>query len=75
MGRWRCNATSSKCISYIREIHKLGDTVDGVSLNVLTDLQNEIKSLFKNRIGWKKRETNLFFTVIDKMKEKVLEME
>lgn len=32
------------------------------------DLQNEIKSLFKNMIGLKKRGTNLFFTDIDNSK-------
>ena len=48
-------------------------TVDGVPLKVPTDLQNEIKSLFKNMIGLKKRGTNLFFTDIDKKKEKMLD--
>ena len=54
---------------YIDHVH----TVDGVPLRVPTDLQNEIKSLFKNMIGLKKRGTNLFFTDIDKLKEKMLE--
>ncbi len=54
---------------YIDHVH----TVDGVPLRVSTDLQNEIKSLFKNMIGLKKRGTNLFFTDIDKLKEKMLE--
>lgn len=53
---------------YIDHVH----TVDGVPLSVTTDLQNEIKSLFKNMIGLKKRGTNLFFTDIDKIKEKML---
>ncbi len=47
--------------------------VDGVPLKVQTDLQNEIKSLFKNMIRLKKRETNLFFTDIDNLKEKMLD--
>ena len=47
-------------------------TVDGVPLSVPTDLQNEIKSLFKNMIGLKKRGTDLFFTDIDKLKMKML---
>ncbi len=50
-----------------------GVAVDGVPLRVPTDLQNEIKSLFKNMIELKKRGTNLFFTDIDKLKEKMLE--
>lgn len=54
---------------YIDHIH----TVDGVPLNVPTDLQNEIKSLFKNMIGLKKRGTNLFFTDIDTLKQKMLD--
>lgn len=54
---------------YIDHVH----TVDGVPLKIPTDLQNEIKSLFKNMIGLKKRGTNLFFTDIDKIKEKMLE--
>ena len=54
---------------YIDHVH----TVDGVPLKVPTDLQNEIKSMFKNMLGLKKRGTNLFFTDIDKLKEKMLE--
>ena len=54
---------------YIDHVH----TVDGVPLNVPTDLQNEIKSLFKNMIGLKKRGTNLFFTDIDSLKQKMLD--
>ena len=54
---------------YIDHIH----TVDGVPLRVPTDLQNEIKSMFKNMLGLKKRGTNLFFTDIDGLKEKMME--
>ena len=54
---------------YIDHIH----TVDGIPLKVPTDLQNEIKRLFKNMLGLKKRGTNLFFTDINKLKEKMLE--
>ncbi len=54
---------------YIDHVH----TINGIPLKVTTDLQNEIKSLFKNMIGLKKRGTNLFFTDIDKLKEKMLE--
>ena len=53
---------------YIDHVH----TVDGIPLKVPTDLQNEIKSLFKNMLGMKKRGTNLFFTDIDKLKEQML---
>ena len=38
-------------------------TINGIPLKVPTDLQNEIKSLFKNMIGLKKRGTNLFFLI------------
>ena len=48
-------------------------TINGVPLKVPTDLQHEIKGLFKNMLGLKKRGTNLFFTDIDKLKEKMLE--
>ena len=54
---------------YIDHIH----TVDGVPLKIPTDLQYEIKSLFKNMLGLKKRGTNLFFADIDKIKEKILD--
>ena len=54
---------------YIDHVH----TVDGVPLSVPTDLQNEIKRLFKNMIGLKKRGTNLFFTDIDTLKKKMLD--
>lgn len=54
---------------YIDHVH----TINGVPLKVPTDLQHEIKGLFKNMLGLKKRGTNLFFTDIDKLKEKMLE--
>jgi len=54
---------------YIDHIH----TVDGVPLRVPTDLQNEIKSMFKNMLGLKNRGTNLFFTDIDGLKAKMME--
>lgn len=54
---------------YIDHVH----TIDGVPLNVPTDLQNDIKSLFKNMIGLKKRGTNLFFSNIDSLKQKMLD--
>lgn len=47
-------------------------TINGVPLNVPTDLQNEIKSLFKNMLGLKKRGVDLFFTDIDSLKRKML---
>lgn len=52
----------TKCFSNTRKIY----TINGVPLKVPTDLQNKIKSLFKNMIGLKKRGTDLFFTDIDK---------
>ena len=54
---------------YIDHVH----TIDGVPFEVPIDLQSEIRSMFKNMIGLKKRGTNLFFTDIDKLKEKMLE--
>ncbi len=54
---------------YIDHVH----TINGVPLSIPTDLQNEIKSLFRNMIGLKKRGTNLFFTDIDKLKQKMLD--
>ena len=54
---------------YIDHVH----TIDGVPLKVPTDLQNEIKNLFKNMIGLKKRGTNLFFTDIDYIENLMLE--
>ena len=54
---------------YIDHVH----TVDGVPLKVPTDLQNEVKSLFKNMLGLRKRGTNLFFTNIDSLKQKMLD--
>lgn len=53
---------------YIDHVH----TIDGVPLKVPTDLQSEIKSLFKSMIGLKKRGTDLFFTDIDSLKQKML---
>lgn len=53
---------------YIDHVH----TIDGVPLKVPTDLQSEIKSLFKSMIGLKKRGTDLFFTDIDTLKQKML---
>lgn len=41
---------------YIDHVH----TIDGVPLSVSTELQDEIKSLFKNMIGLKKMGTDLF---------------
>lgn len=54
---------------YIDHVH----TVGGIPLSVPTNLQDEIKSLFKNMLGLKKRGTNLFFTDIDSLKNKMLE--
>ena len=54
---------------YIDHVH----TINGVPLKVPTDLQHEIKGLFKNMLGLKKRGTNLFITDIEKLKEKMLE--
>lgn len=53
---------------YIDHVH----TIDGVPFRVPTDLQHEIKDLFKNMIGLKKRGTDLFFTNIDKIKNMML---
>ena len=41
-------------------------------LKISTNLQDEIKSLFKNMLGLKKRGTNLFFTNIDNLKQQML---
>ncbi len=54
---------------YIDHVH----TIDGVPFQVPTDLQHEIKSMFKNMLGLKKRGTNLFFTNIDRLKQKMQE--
>ena len=54
---------------YIDHVH----TIDGVPFQVPTDLQHEIKSMFKNMLGLKKRGKNLFFTDIDKLKQKMQE--
>ena len=53
---------------FIDHVH----TVDGVPLKIPTDLQREIKRMFKNLLGLKKRGTNLFFADIDSLKEKML---
>lgn len=53
---------------YIDHVH----TIDGIPLKVSTGLQNEIKSLFKNMLGLKKRGINLFFSDIDTLKQKML---
>lgn len=53
---------------YIDHVH----TINGVPLRVPTDLQHEIKRMFKNMLGLKKRGVNLFFTDIDKIREKML---
>lgn len=53
---------------YIDHVH----TIDGVPLKVPTNLQQEIKSHFKNMLGLKKRGKNLFFSDIDKLKDKML---
>ena len=54
---------------YIDHVH----TIDGIPFKVPIDLQNEIRSMFKNMIGLKKRGTNLFFTDIDKIKSMMIE--
>ena len=53
---------------YIDHVH----TIDGIPLKVSTGLQNEIKSLFKNMLGLKKRGINLFFSDIDTLKQNIL---
>ena len=54
---------------YIDHVH----TIDGVPFKVPTDLQNEIRTMFKNMLGLKKRGVNLFFTDIDKIKNIMLD--
>ena len=54
---------------YIDHVH----TIDGIPFQVPTDLQHEIRSMFKNMLALKKRGTNLFFTDIDRIKEIMLE--
>lgn len=54
--------------NYIEHVHTIN-----VFLVVSTSLQYEIKSMFKNMIGLKKRGINLFFTDIDKLKILMLE--
>ncbi len=58
--------TLEKYIDHVR-------TVDGVPLSVSTELQDEIKSLFKNMIGLKKMGTDLFFVDVDRLKQKMLD--
>lgn len=53
---------------YIDHVH----TIDGVPLKVPTNLQQEIKNHFKNMLGLKKRGKNLFFSDIDKLKDKMI---
>ena len=53
---------------YIDHVH----TVNGIPLKIPTDLQTEIKTLFKNMLGLKKRGTNLFFSNIDTLMDKML---
>lgn len=47
--------------------------VDGKPLKVIDGLKNEILDNFKYLISMKNRGNNLFFTEIDKIKEKMLE--
>ena len=54
---------------YIDHIH----TIDGIPFQVPTDLQHEIRSMFKTMLALKKRGANLFFTDIDKIKEMMLD--
>ena len=54
---------------YIDHVH----TIDGVPFKVPTDLQHEIRIMFKNMLALKKRGTNLFFTDIDRLKQKMIE--
>ena len=54
---------------YIDHVH----TIDGIPFQVPTDLQREIRSMFKNMLALKKRGTDLFFTDIDRIKEIMLE--
>ena len=48
-------------------------TMEMVLMKIKTGLQNEIKCLFKNMVGLRKRKTNLFFADIDSLKQKMLE--
>ena len=54
---------------YIDHVH----TIDGVPFQVPTDLQHEIKGMFKNMLALRKRGANLFFTDIDSLKQKMLD--
>ena len=53
---------------YIDHVH----TIDGIPFKVPTSLQHEIRIMFKNMIALRKRGTNLFFSDIDKLKQKML---
>lgn len=63
-----CKAYQTNVWNYIEHVHTIN-----VFLVVSTSLQYEIKSMFKNMIGLKKRSINLFFTDIDKLKTLMLE--
>lgn len=54
---------------YIDHVH----TINGIPLKIQTDLQDEVKSLFKNMLELKKRGINLFFSDIDKIEKIMLE--
>lgn len=54
---------------YIDHVH----TIDGVPFKVPTDLQHEIRGMFKNMLGLKKRGKNLFFSDIDNLMKKMFE--
>lgn len=69
---WKCRITSSQWWSFLLFCDILYMEMMYIK-NVPMDLQNEIKSLFKNMIGLKKRGTNLFFTDIDALKKKMLD--
>ena len=46
---------------------------NGKPLKISIELQKETESLFRELMGLKNRQINLFFTDIDKLKEKMLE--
>ena len=54
---------------YIDHVH----IMDGKPLKVPIELRKDIESLFRELMGLKNRQINLFFTDIDKLKEKMLE--
>lgn len=54
---------------YIDHVH----TVNGAPVRVSDNLKNEILENFNSLLALKKRGTDLFFTDIDKIKEKMLE--